>query len=80
MKKIICKHCGSNEGFFIKTQIYGSVETYFNSNGTYAMEGENMALHDNLDYKYGKNIYCGACRRFIDKVVNVEKFMQIEKV
>lgn len=73
MKKVVCKYCGSDKGFFIKTQIYGSSATYFNSDGSYAMEGENTGLHDGLQYKYGKNIYCGECRRRIAKVTDIER-------
>lgn len=68
MKKIICPHCYSDEGIYIKTQIYGSAEVYFNNDGSYDELGANTAMHDSLTYKYGKNAYCSECRKYIGRV------------
>ena len=78
MKKIICPHCNSQDVFFVKTQIYGSSETYFNSDGSYAMKGKNSALHDSLDYKYGKILYCGNCRKRVGKVKDIGREIELE--
>lgn len=80
MKNIICPHCDSEDIFFIKTQIYGSVETFFNADGSYAMDGANTALHDDLDYKYGKILYCGDCRKRVGKVEDIEKEIGLKMI
>lgn len=78
MKNIICPHCDSEDIFYIKTRIYGSAETYFNADGSYAMEGENSALHDSLDYKYGKILYCGNCNKGVGRVEDIKKEIELE--
>lgn len=67
MKKVICKYCGSDEGFFIKTQIYGHADIYYNNDGTYSLNGLNASAHDSLTYKHGKNVYCSNCEKQIGK-------------
>lgn len=55
-----CSHCNSEEGYYIKQQIYGKAHFRFKFDGS---EGENSDLHDNLTYKDGKVAYCTSCNK-----------------
>lgn len=55
-----CPHCGSNEGFYIKQQIYGKAHFRVKFDGN---EGENGDLHDYLTYKDSKFTYCTSCNK-----------------
>lgn len=65
---IICKHCGSDEGFYIKVQIHANTRESFNSDGT----SQWGATADEMRTKRGKNVYCSNCDKVICKVVEIE--------
>ncbi|OSA95628.1 UNVERIFIED_ORG: hypothetical protein B2H98_10915 [Clostridium botulinum] len=69
---IICKHCGSDEGFYIKTKYYANVHESFNSDGTEQFSG----TADSMQSKRGKNVYCSNCNKVICKVSQIENELE----
>lgn len=65
---IICKNCGSSEGFYIKTRYYANVHESFNSDGTSAFTG----TADSMQRERGKNVYCSNCDKVICKLSEIE--------
>lgn len=68
---LVCQHCDSDKGFYIKTQIYGSYKETFNSDGS--SDVYNNDASDSLQEKRGKNAYCRNCNKAICKVSEIEK-------
>ncbi|MCR1952985.1 hypothetical protein NSA50_18455 [Clostridium sp. DSM 100503] len=73
MAKVKCPKCGSDDGFYIKTQVTGSTRVCYDGEGVYLMDGANSAIYDHLNHKDGKVAYCMECDRKIDSVANIEK-------
>lgn len=65
---IICKHCGSEEGFYIKTVYYSRSHECFNSDGSSQFSG----TADSMQCTRGKNVYCISCDKVIFKVKDIE--------
>lgn len=65
---LICKHCGSDEGFYIKTVHYARCHECFNSDGSSQFSG----TADSMRFKRGKNVYCISCDKVICKVKEIE--------
>ncbi|MFD0771637.1 hypothetical protein ACFQZ1_23155 [Bacillus sp. CGMCC 1.60114] len=55
-----CPHCSSNEGYYTKEQVYGTVRYKHNFDGR---EADNSSLHDHVSYKGGKVAYCIDCNK-----------------
>lgn len=67
---IICKHCGSDEGFYIKTRLYGSYLEKFNSDCSHDEFASSAC--DHLQEERGKNVYCNKCNKVICKTSEIE--------
>lgn len=66
--KVVCKHCGSEDGFYIKTRFYANVNVEYNNDGSSRFSG----VSDTMESKMGKNVYCINCDKAICKVSEIE--------
>jgi len=62
---IICKHCGSERGFYTLQRVHGLAEVHYTNKGDYAED--NGQMHEGIYYTGGKKAYCLSCTRFIGK-------------
>lgn len=60
-----CPHCGSDEGFYEKMQVRGTIRCRHNFDGT---EAENSDMYDYLNYAGGKYAYCLHCNKRLFKM------------
>ncbi|GED72610.1 hypothetical protein BRE01_63120 [Brevibacillus reuszeri] len=60
-----CPHCGSDEGYYTKTQVSGSVRYH---GGFDRSERENGDMYEHLSHKSGKVAYCSACDKRLFKL------------
>lgn len=65
MKPIVCQHCGSERGFFIKEQVRGSAIIHYTKEGHYCKE--NGQVYDSVRHFAGKLAYCLSCEKRIGK-------------
>jgi hypothetical protein len=66
MKKQVCKKCGSENGFFIKTPVTGHTTTVYDSNGI--IDEEQGRHFDTVLYKgNSKNAFCVDCFAYVGK-------------
>ncbi|EBF5132238.1 hypothetical protein [Listeria seeligeri] len=66
---VVCKHCGSENGFYAPERIVsGSVISYYNSDGSF---GNNSEMYDNLNTEVGKRAYCVDCGKYVGKTVDL---------
>lgn len=70
---IKCQHCGSEEGFYIKTRYWTNTDEIFNADG----EGQFSATADSMLSKRGKNVYCIDCNKVICKVEEIEDELDV---
>lgn len=59
---ITCPHCESSDGYYRYTRITGLGAFFYNADGSI---GDNIHLHDSLDYKEQKTMYCSNCHEKI---------------
>lgn len=65
-KRLKCKHCGNDDGFYMKCSYKGTYN--FNING-YGHEIDNSEMFGNVDSKYtSKFIYCIYCGKKVGKI------------
>lgn len=62
---IVCKHCGAEDGFYVKERVTGIATIYYDNKGDY---GEDQsAMYDYLSHSGGKKAYCQNCKKHIGK-------------
>ncbi|UTV34853.1 hypothetical protein [Bacillus altitudinis] len=62
---IVCKHCGSDEGFYTLERIYGNAMVCYNARGDILLDQHSM--YDNVRHSGGKRAYCYLCHKIIGK-------------
>lgn len=60
-----CPHCGSDEGYYTKSQVSGVVSYRHNFDGS---EQDNTDAYTLLKHKKSKYTYCIACEKRLFKV------------
>ncbi|EAA0044690.1 hypothetical protein ARP93_06750 [Listeria monocytogenes] len=66
---LVCKICGSKNGFYAPEEIVaGSVIGTYNSDGTW---GDNSVMFDSLITRVGKRAYCVDCDSYVGKTDNL---------
>lgn len=65
---VVCPHCGSQEGFYIKKQVRGTSITFYTNKGHFA--SENSQMYDGLTHSGGKKAFCKICDKYIGKSVD----------
>ena len=60
-----CPHCGSDEGYYTKEQVHGTIKVRYNFNGS---EAENGDMYDSIKYTGGKVAYCLECNKQLFKM------------
>ncbi|MGK5512332.1 hypothetical protein [Brevibacillus formosus] len=60
-----CPYCGSEEGYYTKMQVSGSVRYHIGFDGS---ERENGDMYTYLNHKGGKNAYCSDCHKKLFKL------------
>ncbi|KYG89010.1 hypothetical protein A0U40_13365 [[Bacillus] sp. KCTC 13219] len=66
MSEIICRHCGSTDGFYTRAKVSGIIQTYFNSIGDFSIT-RNTEMYNNLEHREMKTAYCTSCEKAIGK-------------
>ncbi len=61
-----CPHCKSDEGYFIKMQVTGSVKCHVGFDGT---ERDNSDMYGQLIHKGGNVAYCSNCQKKLFKIL-----------
>lgn len=69
MGEIICPHCKSNRGFYVRETVRGSATVLYTNNGDYS--NDQSAMYDGLMHRGGKNAYCVRCHKQIGKSANL---------
>jgi len=57
-----CPYCGSNEGYYSRMQVSGSILTRFHFDGS---EAENGEMYETVRHTGGKIAYCLVCNKRI---------------
>jgi uncharacterized Zn ribbon protein len=60
-----CPHCQSEYGYYRTVRMSGESDCHYNFDGS---ETDNSQLHDHLDYKEKKTMFCRECRKPIGQV------------
>lgn len=60
-----CPHCGSDEGYYTKMQVTGSVRYHIGFDGS---ERENGDMYEYLRHKGGNVAYCSNCNKKLFKL------------
>ena len=60
-----CPYCGSKGRFYIKEQVRGSVQVYYNFKGKL---DDNTGMYDCLIHESGKYAYCENCNKRLFEV------------
>jgi RNase P subunit RPR2 len=71
-----CPHCGSEEGYYTKTQVSGTARYYCHYDGS---EAHNEEMYDSLVYKESKYAYCSECHKRLFKTLEIETTLAQEK-
>lgn len=62
---IICKHCGAEDGFYVKERVTGVAVIFYNDNGDY--EEDQGDMYESLTHSGGKKAYCQSCTKYMGK-------------
>ena len=60
-----CPYCGSDDGYYTKEQVRGSIYYHFNFDGS---EADNESMYNLLTYAGGKYAYCAHCNKRLFKM------------
>ncbi|MGG3871643.1 hypothetical protein [Brevibacillus laterosporus] len=61
----VCPHCGSDEGYYTKMQVSGSVRYFIGFDGS---ERENGNMYGSINHQGGKVAYCANCNKRLFKL------------
>lgn len=67
---IVCRHCGVNEGFYVRERVTGISTMYYTNDGD--LKAEQDSMYDNLTHTGGKTAYCTKCHKSIGKSENLK--------
>ena len=67
---IICKECGSTEGFYVNERVSGVAIIYYDREGNYGTE--NYSIYDNMRHSGGKKAYCKSCDKYMGKSIDLK--------
>ncbi|NRG48370.1 hypothetical protein HRF87_27180 [Bacillus sp. CRN 9] len=63
--QIVCKYCGSENGFYTEERVTGRATIYYKGNGY--MRADQGSMYDSLTHSGGKKAYCRDCFKYIGK-------------
>lgn len=61
-----CPYCGCDDEFYIKTQVSGTMNYYYNFDGT---TSDNSSSYEQLKYKDSKYAYCVDCNKRLFEII-----------
>lgn len=69
MPLVVCKQCGSQNGFYSKDKVRGSAETHYNANGDF--KNNQADMYNDLIHTQGKTAYCVDCNARVGRIENI---------
>lgn len=60
---IVCKHCKSEVGFYVREKVSGYAHIYYSEKGD--LERDQHSMYDSLDHTGGRYAYCRTCHKSI---------------